>query len=170
MHPINFYKFCPKCAGELKQEKENLLVCSDCKFQFYINALPCNGVIIENEKGEILLVKRKFDPQKGKWDYPGGFIDGGESLEHSVKREVKEELNVEVEMLKLVGVYEDIYKYQNILNPSLCIVVSVKITSGELKVSDDVKEYKFFPPEEILGMDLAFKNIRKGLLDYLKNK
>jgi NADH pyrophosphatase NudC (nudix superfamily) len=95
MEPKNFYKFCPKCGGNLVFQKENCLICRNCKFHFYINPLPCNAAIIENEKGEIMLVERKVDPKKGFWDWPGGFINPGESLEDSLKREIKEELNVE---------------------------------------------------------------------------
>ncbi len=63
MEPKDFYKFCPKCGEKLIAQKENFLRCEKCGFHFYINPLPCNAVIIENEKGEIMLVKRKFDPK-----------------------------------------------------------------------------------------------------------
>lgn len=170
MNPTNAYKFCPRCSGNLLKRKENLLVCRSCQFEFYINALPCNAAILENEKGEILLVKRKFNPQKGKWDWPGGFLDGGEALDNSVKRELKEELNVDIKIKKLIGVYEDKYEFQGILYPAICMVVLAEITGGNLKASDDVEGYKFFPPEEVLKMDLAFESIKKGVTDYLKLK
>jgi ADP-ribose pyrophosphatase YjhB (NUDIX family) len=169
MNPKLAYKFCPKCGGILDLKKNNLLVCKACGFEFFINAIPCNGVIIKNERGEIMLVKRKFPPMKGDWDWPGGFLDAGESVSHSVVREIKEELNVNVSVEKIIGVYEGRYEFGGILQYVICIAVSAKIVSGEIKVSDDVEEYKFFLPEEILRMDLAFKFIRKGIADYLKN-
>lgn len=168
MDPKKAYKFCPICGGKLIPQKENLLICSKCKFHFYINPLACNAVIIENEKGEILLVKRKYEPKKGYWDWPGGFIAPEENLEESVKREIKEELGVDVEVDKIVGVYNDFYEYQKILSPSIGMVVSAQIIGGEIKPADDVTEYKYFKPDEIFKMELAFEFIKRGIKDYLK--
>ena len=167
MKPEEVFKFCPKCGGKLIKKEGNLLDCSKCGFHFYINPLPCNGVIIENEKSEIMLVKRKFEPKKGYWDWPGGFINPNENLEESVKREIKEELDVNVEMGKIIGVYDWTYFYEGIDFPTIGIVVSARITGGELKPSDDISEYKFFPKNEVLKQRLAFYPIELGILDYL---
>lgn len=169
MNPNKAYKFCPRCGGNLNPQGKNLLICSNCGFNFYINAIPCSAVIIENEKQEIMLVKRKFDPMKGYWDWPGGFFDAGESLENSVKREIKEELGIKIKLGKIIGVYEDIYKFQNIVNYTLCTIVSAKITGGEIRALDDVSEYKYFPKNQILKQKLAFAYMKKGISDYLKN-
>lgn len=170
MNPKEAFKFCTRCGGNLALNGENLLVCQKCGFKCYINPLPCNAVVIENEKEEILLVKRKFDPRKGHWDWPGGFIDPGEDFEHSVKREIKEELGVDIEVGKIIGVYDDIYIYQEISSPTLCIVVAAKISKGEIKVSDDAESYRFFSKDEVLNLEFAFPSIKNGLLDYLKLK
>ena len=88
------FKFCPKCSGDLTRKSENLLVCQKCKFELYLNPKPTNAAILENEKGEILLVKRKIPPKEGFWDLPGGFVEVGESAEEAIVREVKEELGI----------------------------------------------------------------------------
>lgn len=170
MNPSKAYKFCPRCSGDLIWEKENLLICKNCNFKFYINQSPCNAVIIENEKKEIMLVKRKFDPMKGYWDLPGGFMNAYESLQDSVKREIKEELGVEINLGKIIGVYKDIYVFQNIANPVIGIVVLAKIKKGIIKVSDDISTYKYFPKDKVLKQKLAFPSIKQGVSDYLKNK
>lgn len=170
MNPNVAYKFCPICSSKLNFKKENLLVCSKCDFKFYINPSPCNAVIIENENGEIMLVKRKFDPQKSYWDLPGGFIDAYETLEDSVKREIKEELGVDVKVDRIIGVYKDIYVFQNIKVPTIGIVVLAKITKGKIKVSDDVADYKYFSKKDIFKQKLAFKSMKSGIRDYLERK
>ncbi len=170
MEPIDVFKFCPRCSTSLKKEKDHLLICGKCGYEFYINAVPCNAVIIENEKGEIMLTKRKFDPAKGMWDWPGGFIDAGETLEESVKREIKEELGVEVRVDKTIGTYIGRYLFQDINAYLFCVAVSAIIISGYLKVSDDITEYKYFPPQEILNMEVAFEAIKQGIGDYLKSR
>lgn len=166
MDPKNVYKFCPKCGGKLN-EKQDYLECPSCGFHFYLNSIPCNAVIIENEKREFLLVKRKMEPRAGTWDLPGGFLKPGENFFNSVKREVKEELHVEIEVIKITGIYEDAYLFQGILNPTLCITVEAKILSGNLRADDDAEEYRYFPRDEVLKLDLSFKGIRKSLEDYI---
>ena len=168
MSPQNAYKFCPKCKGKFKKSSDYVLTCSSCGFKVYIEPVPCNGVIIENKKGEIMLVKRKVEPKKGYWDLPGGFIQPDENLEESVKREIKEELNITVNIKNIVGIYNDVYKFQDIVFPTLGIIVTVNRDSDNFIPADDISSYKFFKPKETLKQKLAFKSLYKGLEDYIK--
>ena len=168
MNPQKAYKFCLKCGGKLKNYAKYILKCNSCGFKVYINPVPCNGVIIVNEKNEIMLVKRKVDPKKGYWDLPGGFIQPGENLEQSVKREIKEELDIDVEMIKFIGTYGDLYEFQSILVPTLGIIVTAKPLSFKFIPKDDISSYKFFTARSVLKQKLAFKSLRKGLKDYIK--
>lgn len=163
----NAYKFCPLCGKSLTL-KDNYLQCTGCGHHLYDNPLPCNAAIIENKQREILLVKRKFPPKKGFWDLPGGFIDAHESLEQSVKRELKEELNIKIKVLGLVGIYPGTYLYQKITHPTFGAVVCAEITAGKLSTSDDIDKYEFFPRGKILTQKLAFKSVKQALIDYLK--
>jgi ADP-ribose pyrophosphatase YjhB (NUDIX family) len=169
MEPKNVFKFCPRCAGKL-DPKEESLQCELCGFHLYINPIPCNGVIIENDKGEILLVKRKYDPQKGYWDVPGGFARIGEGLEESVKREIREELGVDVELIKILGIYIDKYIFQEVENQTFAIIVNARITGGILKSADDVEEFRYFAKDQVLEQDIAFPGIKQALEKYLRNE
>lgn len=169
MHPKKAYKFCPKCGFRLAPQKGNLLQCVSCHFRLYINPLVTNGVIIENTAGKILLVRRAFAPKKGFWDVPGGFIAPKESVEASVKRELKEELSVEVEVCRIIGAYADTYLFDGIIYDTLCIMVAAEITAGTIAPGDDACEYAFFPKEAILGQRIAFAGIRRALADYIKS-
>ena len=168
MNPQKAYKFCLKCGGQLKNYAKYVLKCSSCGFKVYISPVPCNGVIILNKKNEIMLVKRKVEPKKGYWDLPGGFIQPDESLEQSVKREIKEELRINVKMDKIIGTYGDEYEFQNVLVPTLGIVVTAKPFSYKFIPKDDISSYKFFAPKDVLKQKLAFKSLRKGLKDYIE--
>lgn len=163
------YKFCPKSGDALKQISENILQCNNCGYKLYVNPITCNGVIIVNENGKIMLVKRKFDPKKGYWDLPGGFIEPHEDLEQSVKREIKEELGVDIDLIKIIGVYNDVYEFQDIIWPTLGIVVAAKTVTGNFRSSDDINSYKFFRLQEALKQRLAFHSIKKALLDFAKS-
>ena len=60
------------------------------------------GAWIVNDKGEVLLVKRSQQAknEKGKWEIPGGAVDFGETLEQAIKREMKEELGIDIEIIE----------------------------------------------------------------------
>lgn len=60
------------------------------------------GAMIFNSKRELFLSKRsqKTKNEKGCWETPGGSVDFGETLEQAVKREIKEEYGVEIEIIK----------------------------------------------------------------------
>ena len=100
---MDIYRFCPKCGTKAERKLHNLLSCPNCGYDFYINPASTNAAILENPKGEILLVKRKFDPMKGHLDLPGGFVEIGESLEASTIREIKEELGLDIKIIEKLG-------------------------------------------------------------------
>ncbi len=122
------------------------------------------AAIIRNEKGEVLLAKRN-QPETteihGKWEFVGGGVDFGEDPVASLKREVLEEIGVEVEVLRLLPkVISDIQKYDN-GNRLQVLVLSYecKIISGIPKPTDaEIGQVKFFSLEEIKNLD-AFQNI-----------
>ncbi|UFJ41077.1 NUDIX domain-containing protein [Brevibacillus humidisoli] len=66
------------------------------------------GAVITNEQNEILLVLRNRNPEKDTWSIPGGKVDPYETLEHCVIREVKEEVNLDVEVKGLLCMAETI--------------------------------------------------------------
>jgi ADP-ribose pyrophosphatase YjhB (NUDIX family) len=61
------------------------------------------GGIVENENGEILLVKTR----NGGWVFPGGQVEVGENLEDALKREIKEESGIDINVTNLIGVYSN---------------------------------------------------------------
>jgi 8-oxo-dGTP diphosphatase len=69
-------------------------------------ALTTDCVIFDNE-GRVLLIKRKNEPFKGSYALPGGFVDIGETVEAACRREVQEEVGIELGDLSLIGVYSD---------------------------------------------------------------
>ncbi len=57
----------------------------------------------------MLLARRKFEPQAGKWDLPGGFLEEDEEPLDGLRRELREETGVEIEPLELAGIWADRY-------------------------------------------------------------
>jgi 8-oxo-dGTP diphosphatase len=63
--------------------------------------------VITDEAGDIVLIRRKHEPFKDSYALPGGFVEVGETVEDACRREVKEETNLELYDMRLVGVYSD---------------------------------------------------------------
>ena len=68
------------------------------------------GAAIRDADGRILLIQRLREPEAGAWGLPGGKIDFGESAEDTARREIAEELGVEIELTGLACLAETIDK------------------------------------------------------------
>ncbi len=95
----------------------------------------CDGILIEGNR--ILLIRRGREPFKGEWGVPGGRIEDDETAEQCLVREMKEETGLDVEPVKLVGIYSDPLR-----DPRLIIAAAylVKRTGGEVRGGDDAAE------------------------------
>ena len=160
------YQFCPVCghalhAELLKSSEPERLVCNHCNFVFYLDPKVVTGVIGTID-GKIVLLRRGIEPSYGKWAFPGGYVDRGETLENAAIRETKEEVNLDVEIEALLNVYS--YRGE----PVIVIVYVVRIVGGELCPGDETIEVKTFSPKEIPWQELAFSSTRDALLDYVK--
>lgn len=68
------------------------------------------GVVVLNEPGQVLLVKRGRPPRAGEWSLPGGLIDLGERLTDAAVREVREECGIEIAVQGFVATFEPIIR------------------------------------------------------------
>ena len=95
------FTYCPHC-GSKDIEFPNLVrfLCHQCGFVYYHNIAAAVAVIFRRER-EILFAVRNIDPDKGKLDLPGGFIDPDENAEAAACREVNEELGLEITPTKI---------------------------------------------------------------------
>lgn len=114
------------------------------------------AALVTNEKGEILLVN---SPWRG-WEYPGGLIEPGETFEEALRREIREESGVEVEIERFVGICKNLEK--DIVN----IDFVCRYVSGELTTSDESTEVVWVTPEEAVKM-ITFPLTKKRLANML---
>lgn len=97
------------------------------------------GVMIRNSKGKFLLLKRSMNAknERGKWCFPGGEVEFGETLFEAAKRETMEEAGIEIEPKRLLKVVDHILpeEKQHWVNP----FVEGKIRQGEAKIMEKHK-------------------------------
>ena len=112
----------------------------------------------------IVLIQRKNIPLG--LALPGGFVDVGESVEHAVVREMKEEISLDVQITKLLGVYSDPARDERFHTAS---VVYVCKAHGIPIGADDAKEAMLVALKD-LDLDILAFDHKKILQDYLKTK
>lgn len=102
------------------------------------------GAVIEDGKGRILLVRHK--PERGgfwqgKWICPGGELELGEEIGSGIKREIKEETNLEIDLVKPLTPFDRIVKSAEGVNLHVVYIDYIaNLVGGELEVSSDVGE------------------------------
>jgi ADP-ribose pyrophosphatase YjhB (NUDIX family) len=159
------FRFCPECGGALEERdvKENdppRLVCTQCSFVFYLDPKVA-ACTISMLGGGVVLLRRAIDPQKGKWVFPGGFVDRGETVPGAAVRETWEEVGLRV---TLTGIL-DVYSFPG--EEVVVVVYAADVAGGELIVGDEAEDVKAFPPESIPWDDLAFQSTHEALRDYV---
>ena len=77
----NRFNYCPECGGRNIATENNgrKWKCPDCGFTLYNNVASAVGLVIINDRGEVLLEKRAKEPRKGYLAFPGGFVDPDET-------------------------------------------------------------------------------------------
>ncbi|KKR32539.1 MAG: Nudix hydrolase [Candidatus Falkowbacteria bacterium GW2011_GWF2_39_8] len=163
------FKYCPLCKEELKNEN-NHYFCNGCKFDFYHTPNPASSVILVNSKKQIYLAKRAEEPKPGLWAIPGGFIDFHESAEDAARREIKEELGIELTNLQFLCSFANDYLYKGTQYYPLDIFFISKIDLEKI-VPVDKKELldgKFFYINNIPFDEFAFISQKKAIDYYIK--
>ena len=160
------YRFCPKCGGGLasrlvKNGEPERLVCEGCSFIFYLDPKVVAGAVF-TINGGIVLLRRGVEPSLGKWVFPGGYVDRGESVADAAVRETKEESCLDVRLGSILGVYS----YAG--SPNVIVVYAAEVTGGELAAGDESVEARTFAPEELPWRELGFDSTRDALKDYVR--
>ncbi len=166
----SFIKYCPNCKSEYFSFENNFKFhCNSCDFVLYHNIAAAVAVIIKHED-KILFAIRNVDPDKGKWDLPGGFIDPNENAEAAACRELKEELGIDLlpKDLKYITTSPNNYLYKNLTYRTLDIFYEYEISSDEIKITaeDEIKELIWVKKEQIQLNKIGFVSIRNVIESY----
>lgn len=154
-------RFCPHCAQPLAERvafDRLRSVCLACGFVEFRAPKVGVSVLVLDEEGKVLLVRRAEEPGRGKWGLPSGFIDWDESPEEAAVRECVEETGLAVTDLRLFDVahYTDDFR-----GPGINLTYRVRVAGGLPRPGDDAAEVRYFARDELPPIeDLAFASHR----------
>jgi NADH pyrophosphatase NudC (nudix superfamily) len=161
---MKIFNYCPSCgAKDVLFDGVKKISCKECSFTFFQNIAAAVAVILEYDK-KILLTKRAGEPGKGKLDLPGGFVDPKESAEDAAKREIKEELKIEIGTLEYFDSFPNIYKYKDVVYNVCDLFFFSRINSIPIDFDrTEIDELILVKPSEIPIDKVAFESTRKCL-------
>jgi len=111
------------------------------------------GAVIKDDSDRVLLVKHR--PERGgfwqgKWICPGGKLELGERIEDGIKREVKEETNLEIRLTTPLVPFERIVESEGQTKLHVIYIdYLAEISNGDLKPDSDIGEARWVPRKEI---------------------
>jgi 8-oxo-dGTP diphosphatase len=156
-------RYCPRCGAEATVSYPRSIHCPTCGYGAYYNPKPVACAIPATQHDELILMRRGFQPQRGQWSMPGGFVDLGETVEQAAIREVHEEMDLEIEIRHLVGVYSR-------AEDRTVVVVYAATALGTPSLTEEALEIQAFAPTDIPWHELAFWSDARALRDYLDGR
>ena len=165
------FKYCPKCgAAALRVVGLKLLRCSECGFELYLNPAAAVAGVVVDEQGRMVVLVRGQEPGQGKWDLPGGFVDPGETAEDALRREVREEIGLEVTALHYLGSWPNIYEYLGVRYRTLDLgfVCEAAGVAQARPQEAAIAEVLFLAPGEIDLTRFAFGSVGRIAARYVE--
>jgi len=148
--------FCMRCGARLVRARREGRVrhaCRRCGWIYFKNPASASAAAIVWD-GRVVLVKRRVPPHAGSWCLPAGFQEYDEGPEETAVREVKEETNLDIRLLRLHKVYfSTAHRGKN----TVVHVYLAERVGGAMRPGDDVSAVRAFPLDR-LPSRIAFKS------------
>jgi ADP-ribose pyrophosphatase YjhB (NUDIX family) len=160
---------CASCGGRLELravagEERPRLVCQDCGQITYVNPRLVTTALPITEAGEVVLLRRGFEPGRGLWAQPGGFLEVDETPTEGAARETFEEIGLVIVPESIVGLYARLEA------AVIVLAYEARIVGGELRTTPEALEVRPFAPEAIPWPEIAFRTTWWALVDWLARR
>jgi 8-oxo-dGTP diphosphatase len=122
--------------------------------------------MIRKNTGEYLVVKRAKSIEIGTWEFPGGRVDAGETLEKAVEREIKEETGLKVDIERFIGWGQGfaLKHFSGTIKDRFVMFFECKLIKGKLKFDHETADHKWATLEEIM----QFKPLSQPVQDFFR--
>ena len=167
--PWQIFRFCPRCGAERASTTQSAAPfrCEACKFIYFFNPAAAVAALILRDDGKALFIRRAKDPAKGRLALVGGFVDAGESAEHALRREVREEVQLELDEVRYLSSHPNDYHYQDTIYPVVDLVFVARTPDHDKAAAlDGVASVAWLDPHTIDLADLAFPSMRDAVTRY----
>ena len=157
------HRFCGACGeATVRKIEEHARVCRKCGQVFYPRLSP--AVIVAITKGDKLLLARNKSFPPGRYSVLAGFVEAGETLEECIKREIKEEVGIEVKNIRYFG--SQSWPFPN----SLMIGFTAEYESGEIKADNiEIADARWFGTDEMPDIPGTISISRKLIDWFIEN-
>lgn len=156
------FRFCPRCgADSVTRRPPHLVVCAACDLHLYQNASSAAGIILLDAGDRALLIRRAHEPGRGKLGLPGGFIDNDESIEAGLRREVREEVGLELGDIDYLVSHPNSYPYGGVIYQTIDLFfVATVVDFAAARPLDAVAELVIQPVADVRPTDFAFESMQ----------
>ena len=138
--------YCLACGGELSvkpdENNKNRHYCPACGWTYYANPIPASACVVLNHDNELLLIKRKNEPNPGSWALPSGYIEIDENAEECAVHELQEETGLIGEVQKFLGYY---FESSSLYDRVITFGFLMKVNGGFLQPGDDAADARYYP-------------------------
>jgi ADP-ribose pyrophosphatase YjhB (NUDIX family) len=162
-------RFCFACGSALSLrriplDRRKRLVCGACHHVTYLNPKSVAGLIPVMPDGRIVLLQREIQPARGRWSYPAGYQELGETVRHAAARETWEEICVRPKVGRLLDIYS--YKESGVITS----VFVGGVPRGQKPAPGvESQSVALFEPKKIPWKKLAFPSTVDALRDYVES-
>jgi ADP-ribose pyrophosphatase YjhB (NUDIX family) len=158
--------YCSRCGTELafgaiEGEDRHRLACPSCGYIAYVNPRLVVTTLPVTHTGELVLMRRGFEPGRGSWAQPGGFLEVDETVTEGAIRETLEETGLIVDPGEIVGLYSRLEA------AVVVIAFEAAIVGGSMGTSPEALEVRPFAPDAIPWSGIVFKTTYWALVDWL---
>ena len=169
--PRALFRRCPRCGAVLATPGACPLVCEACGFAYYFNPAVSAAAILLRGDGQGLFIRRGHEPGLGRLAFVGGFVDAGETPEVALRREVREEVGVELAGIGYLGSQPNTYAYRGITYHVVDLIFVATLAAGaEPRLLDGVAAIEWHDPLALDPGRLAFASMTWALATYQRQR